>query len=157
MELNIKTISIAIASVVALTGAVYLVSKFRSEDKVEETVSDDNTVESSDKADALSESADEIKMALEGFDMSNLYEADGSLNTNVRSALSKAILHYIQNEDLTSRAARKDMPFLWGIEDVALRNELTRITKRIVGLYYVACRSTPDIVWDITVIDEMLY
>ena len=158
MEFNAKTVAIAVAATAVIVGAGVIIAKLVSTSEEKEAVDTaaTETLNEEARTSALEASACQFKESLDGFDMATLYEADGAMDKKVRAALVWAIFHYINNADLHDRQARKMLPFLDGVEDIALRNELSRVAKRVIGHVYLSIKDRPEMEYSYEAIDLLI-
>lgn len=156
MEFNTKNIVIAVAATAVFVTVGVVIAKVLANmnEKVEAEAEDTADLESAKKA-SLAINAGRFEQAMAGVTMDNLFEADGRLNPKVRAALTDAIYFYVNNIDLNERQNRKHLSFLDGLEDAAVRVEMAKVAKRIIGIIYKGGTETPDVEFTPEYVDSL--
>lgn len=154
MEFNAKNIAIAVACAAAFIGSVVIITKLIESNKEAEPMSAEDLEAA--KQTTLNTSSAQMAAAVEGLDMASIYDTDGTLTKKVRSALVEAIYNYALTSDLNERHNRKHISVLDGIEDVAVRNELARVAKRVVGSIYKAAEENPEQDFTLEFVDTLI-
>lgn len=156
MEFNTKNIIIAGAATAALVAVGVVIAKVLANmnEKAEAEAEDAADLESAKTA-SLNIAVDRFEQAMSDVTMDNLFEADGRLNPKVRDAMGDAIYFYVSNVDLNDRKNRKHISFLDGLEDAAVRVELVKVAKRIIGVIYKGVTETPDVEFTPEYVDSL--